>query len=189
MEKPFNSNHLFGDEVVLPLKKQFDIKHVIETGTYKGSTTLWFSDHFDAVTTVESNETYVQTLRRTFSSRKNIKLVHGDSGALLGAEIPSQGNVLFYLDAHWGAYWPLHDELRAIAKRAKGRCVIIIDDFQIPDRKDISYDEYNGKPLNWDFVKSGVKECYDADEGFDYAFYAPPADLAASRGRLIVKPK
>jgi len=188
MENPFNSNPHFGPEIVLPLKERFSVKTVIETGTYKGSTTLWFSDHFQSVTTIESNATYARDLRKTFGGKHNIRLVNGDSGSVLSKEIPAEGFVLFYLDAHWGAYWPLHDELVAISQKCKGRCVIIIDDFQIPGRADISYDEYNGKPLNWDFVAAGVEACYGA-HGYDSTLYAPPPHLAASRGRLIVTPK
>jgi hypothetical protein len=50
---------------------------------------------------------------------------------------------LFFLDAHWYDYWPLLDEIELITSKVP-RCVIIIDDFQVPGRNDYVFCEGGG---------------------------------------------
>ncbi len=66
--------------------------------------------------------------------------------------------VCFYLDAHWGAYFPLPDELNVIAHwKGKNKCVIIIHDCQVPG-KDFAYDSYNGKPISYETFKDQLAQ-------------------------------
>lgn len=187
MENPFNGNSEFGPNIVLHLRDEYKIESVIETGTYKGSTTIWFAENFTNVVTIDTNVIYLNQCKGSFSKFKNITAVCGNSGKELGKYIPKEGFVLFYLDAHWGSYWPLLDELKIISEKCKDRAVIVIDDFQVPDRTDISFDSYNGVPLNWEFVESGVTACYSPG-GFEKTIYVPPPGKEPSRGRLIVRP-
>lgn len=45
---------------------------------------------------------------------------------------------LFYLDAHWYDYWPLPDKIRIITAKLEN-AIIIIDDFEVPDRPDFKF--------------------------------------------------
>jgi hypothetical protein len=100
---------------------------------------------------------------------------------------PSDKKILFYLDAHWYDYWPLNDEMMEIAKIASVRnnCIIIIDDFKVPGRADVPFDSYKDQPLDYTFVKNALDA---AIPGARISYYAPPAHLARSRGRLIAIP-
>ena len=52
---------------------------------------------------------------------------------------------LFFLDAHADEYyWPLLDEVKIIAGNF-GKAVIIIDDFEVPGRKDFGYDVWRSE--------------------------------------------
>lgn len=49
------------------------------------------------------------------------------------------GNLpLFFLDAHWHDYWPLVDEIAAISS-SRSTAIVIVDDFEVPDRPEFSY--------------------------------------------------
>jgi hypothetical protein len=68
------------------------------------------------------------------------KIILGNSPDILAdlikTGIPDQ--TLFFLDAHWGPYWPLPDEVRALPR---GKGVIVVHDIKVP-----------GKPFGFDGV-------------------------------------
>lgn len=99
---------------------------------------------------------------RVFRDNCNIHLHHGSSPEVLatfvagiGADDP--GRCLFYLDAHWGKYWPLRDEIRQVVRLP--RFAIVIDDFWVPGRSSraaphglFGYDVYEGRALDWSYI-------------------------------------
>jgi hypothetical protein len=94
--------------------------------------------------------------------------------------------ILFYLDAHWGEYWPLKDEILSIANScAKNKCLIIIDDVLVPWRADIPYDEYHGQPLSLEYV---IQELRQAIPDLNCDYYIPPVPLIHTRARLLAFP-
>ena len=113
---------------------------------------------------VEVDSTSYQTAKKNFQSNSNIYLYHSDSvkflNSLLSAEMgrnPSDHRYLFFLDAHWGKYWPLRDELKVIRKLNK--YLIVIDDFMVPGKSHPSrprgafgFDVYQGKILHWSYL-------------------------------------
>ncbi len=62
-------------------------------------------------------------------------------------ETLKSNNVLFWLDAHWGEYWPLVDETKIISSLHS--FAVIVDDFEVPGKPSFHYDSYAG-------VKNGL---------------------------------
>ena len=136
----------------------FDLDSIIETGTFKGKTTDFFADVFDIVHTYEINREYA----RAYKKPGNVKLFVKNSGRYLKNSFKhlNDRRPLFYLDAHWGDYWPVNDEIKQISKQYKDNCIILIDDCQVPGYPNIGHDNYKGQPLNYEYVKSRLDEAF-----------------------------
>ena len=117
-----------------------------------------------AIHSVDLDPHSYHAARKLFASNPNITLHHKSSEAFVGEfvekilESASNDGLFFYLDAHWGKYWPLRDELRQILRLE--RCVVCIDDFFVPGKSDASkphgdfgFDVYQGTVLDWGYVR------------------------------------
>lgn len=121
--------------LVLSLTADFEIKNFVETGTFKGNSSIWAANHFNKVYTIEIDEILHREAANRPDVKNNINFVLGNSKDKM-PEIVSvlSGATLFWLDGHWcmGAggkdhECPLEDELIAISK-LKGEAFILIDD-------------------------------------------------------------
>lgn len=186
---PFNGNPLFPD-YLKPFLTQFNIVSCIETGTYKGDSTLWFADHLPEVHTIENNGALFEQNKAAFANKPQIRAHLGNSPTVMQTLLKSWSadkRCAFYLDAHWNDYWPLNDELMQIAQsECRDNCLILIDDFQVPNRPDIPFDSYHGQPLNFQFVEQALRA---ALPHLHYEYYAPPHEHRSTRGRLLAYPK
>ncbi len=113
---------------------------------------------------VDIDQYSYESAKKIFHSNPNIHLYHSSSEkfltSLLNREIDRNRvdhNYLFFLDAHWGEYWPLRDELKIICKLRK--YIIVIDDFMVPGKSNPSFpngffgfDIYKGQILNWSYI-------------------------------------
>jgi hypothetical protein len=182
---PFNGDgHMMTE--FLKLKEQFGITHVIETGTYKGDTTLWLSDNFNFVITIEANPTYRAIAQKRFKDRHNIILIPGDSSKDLADMITQCGesNLLIFLDAHWNKN-PVLRELEQIKESGKYP-VLAIHDFQNPDVPDMGFDVYPNEGIiyDWKWIESRVEAIYPKYE----KYYNQEAE-GARRGCIFITPK
>jgi hypothetical protein len=94
-----------------------EIEYIVETGTFRGTTTEWFGQFGIPVDTVE-----ISTQCFSFSKARLAK-IPGIS-VFLGSSVPFlkkrtldtlKNKVhFFYLDAHWEDYLPLREELELI---------------------------------------------------------------------------
>jgi hypothetical protein len=114
--------------LVLLLNEKLNYNTFIETGTYQGETTIWASNYFEKVITIEASEEIYAKLN--FSKFANITSLFGNSSELLHHIIEQSS--IFYLDAHnsGGATfnsYPLLKELDLI-NNSKLNHVIIVDD-------------------------------------------------------------
>jgi len=103
-----------------------------------------------------------QSAQNNFKSNGNIHLYQSSSEKFLesfsASQQSSRGNqYLFFLDAHWGSYWPLRDEIKMI--RTLNQYLIVIDDFFVPGKSNPSsphgafgFDVYQGRILNWNYI-------------------------------------
>jgi predicted O-methyltransferase YrrM len=158
-------------EEVAFLAKKHKIRTAVETGTYEGDTTLALAEIFDEVHTVElSRSSYLRCVERLRGVEK-IFCHHGNSPDWLKSFLANNPQpIFFYFDAHWYEYWPILDELRAIALCGHSNAVIAIDDFQVPGRPDFGFDSYANQPLNWDYIKNEVAKVYRPNADFHHYY-------------------
>lgn len=123
--------------LVEKLAKEFNITNFLETGTYLGETTVWASDIFKQVYTIELSEPIYKSTSEKYKHVKNIHFLFGDSKHILPTIIPQiTGSVLFWLDGHWcgrntaGKFneCPIFEELEQAVKVESP--VILIDDLR-----------------------------------------------------------
>lgn len=114
----------------------YQLKTLVETGTYLGDTLYALYNHFDQLYSIELSDHYFEKASRRFQNYPKIKLMHGDSGKVLFDLVPSlKTPALFWLDGHYSAgltakgdkECPIFEELTAIFQSDIPH-VIIIDD-------------------------------------------------------------
>ena len=156
---PFNGQK-FRQRVLFDILYYFPIKAIIETGTFRGTTTAFFAATSLPVYTTEFHPRYFSYSRLHFLFNRNaIHLYKGDSRPFLRrlGDDPSvpKGDVFFYLDAHWGADLPLREELEIIFSKWE-RPIVMIDDFCVPG-SGYTFDDYGPqKALNLDYINPVV---------------------------------
>jgi predicted O-methyltransferase YrrM len=83
---------------------------------------------------IDNNPASVKrTKMRLGDAYPNCKIILGNSPDIL-AEIIKTGipdQTLFFLDAHWGQYWPLPDEVRTLPR---GKGIIVVHDIKVPGK-------------------------------------------------------
>lgn len=145
---------LHGDSILKGLIDEIvqncDISAFVETGTFVGDTTKYIALRYSTVKvlTCEINQRWFKLAKRFCKGISNIELFCGESPKFLDNlhDFLSKECPIFWLDAHWGDYWPLVDETKAISSLPN--YVIIIDDFEVPDKPYFHYDTYRGVKNN-----------------------------------------
>lgn len=105
--------------IVAELAEALRFDEVVETGTFRGTTTEFLADTVGVpLKTVEFQPRYYHYSRRRLRKR-DVELALGDSRSFLrelaSREGASSERVLFYLDAHWEEDLPLGEEMLIIA--------------------------------------------------------------------------
>ena len=137
-------------QIFLQILKELAPKALLETGTFRGTTTAFMAQHFSGpIFTCEANPRWFLTAKANLSSFQDIDIRNQDSRQFLRA-ILSETEVeplFIYLDAHWTEDLPLPEELALIL--ASGiPAAIMIDDFAVPWDPGYAYDDYGpGKAL------------------------------------------
>jgi hypothetical protein len=134
-----NVNFGIPKKITLFLKNLAKIDEFVETGTYQGNTSIWASNNFSKVFTIENSDYYYNLSKEKFKDIKNIKIIKGHTIKVL-PEIFEKNNSkkIFWLDAHWSGgetygsndECPLIDELKLIKKYSK-ESIILIDDARL----------------------------------------------------------
>lgn len=115
-------------------------KVFVETGTFRGDTSLALASRFQEVHTIEIHPRLAELARRRFKHHPEIHFHEGDSPEVLSELCPNlMGPVLFYLDGHdsggvtgSGAHaCPVLDELAAISSACKTPYAVVIDDARL----------------------------------------------------------
>lgn len=120
--------------LVAALIGDLKISNFIETGTYKGGTSIWAADYFEHVYTIEISPELSKYAADHAGGKSNIEFIIGDSRTELPKIVDKLTGIgLFWLDGHWcmnaggkDDECPLIDELEAISKLQES--VILIDD-------------------------------------------------------------
>ena len=123
----------------MALQARLRLGDFVETGTYRGDTAAWAAGHFARVTTIELSPGYCAAAQARFRDQPNVRVLGGDSSAVLAATIPAlTGPAFFWLDAHWSGLdtagreteCPLRAEL-ALLNAAPVTHVVLVDDARL----------------------------------------------------------
>lgn len=168
----------------LMLKDKYNLNMCVETGIFKGDSTITFSRLFDRVEAIDVNQNYLDFVKERLGRKKNINFHLGNSPEVLKDLLPSlkDKRPLFYLDAHWQSFWPLHDELSIIGTNFKDNCIIIIDDFKVPNRPDITYDKYGKDECSMEYIRDQLDLVFTS---YDLIFLIPKSVSSKAKAVLI----
>jgi predicted O-methyltransferase YrrM len=156
--EPFNGQ-LHRKKLFQEIFKQFNFDIIIETGTFRGSTTEFFASHFPgSIFSIEYSKNYAEFSRIRTRKYKNVNIVINNSVDGLKnifRENDFDGkNIFIYLDAHWYDYLPLKDELDVIFNNTNNfNSVIMVDDFEVPGDSDYGFDAYEAGTLNYSYIQ------------------------------------
>jgi len=141
----------FRQRVYADIMARINFKAIVETGTFRGTTTEFFAKSGLPVYSVELEpRAYGYASLRFLHRRNQVRLFHGDSpdflrGLTNDTNFP-KSNVFFYLDAHVQDKAPLVEELEIIFTNWT-EAVVMIDDFEVPGTA-YSFDDWGFKTLN-----------------------------------------
>lgn len=142
LDRPMGAIHFSLDKnLALLLRDALDASVFVETGTFKGDTTVEMQDIFSRIYTAELSEELASRARIRFLDAVTTTVVQGESPQFL---ISLRGTlamepVLYWLDAHWCAgsgtageisQCPLLAELAAL-KPLNERSAVMIDDARL----------------------------------------------------------
>ena len=141
--------------ILKKLRDDFHLRNYVETGTYQGDTSAVMSVMFDRVLTCDVKD-WPRSPEFYFAEN----LVYETKGSIdfLRERLPEiREHSIFCLDAHWGAHWPLLDELKIVF----GGCenpVILIDDFDAGNG--LFFDQYQERKLGFDYLAAVIPGDY-----------------------------
>lgn len=141
-------------QIVRDLVTAVDFDEVVETGTFRGATTVFFRQLTGLpVHSVELLPRFFRFAAVRCAEDDGIHLEQGDSRAFLAdlSRRPGQQTTFFYLDAHWQQDVPRFEEVEIIAAEWR-RAVVMIDDVEVPDDSGYGFTYYGGAPLNLDYL-------------------------------------
>jgi hypothetical protein len=145
-------------QIVRELLQLFEFDSLVETGTYRGSSTQFLHEASGLpVYSVESNPRYHGYCQVRFRKRPEVFLHLDDSRHFLQelSRRPAlqDARLFFYLDSHWLEDLPLREELVIIFENWKSP-IIMIDDFKVPDDPGYDFDDYgDGKTLSLEYLE------------------------------------
>lgn len=137
-------------ELFRELIRGFAPQLIVETGTYRGTTTRFLAEAAPDVPilSVELSKRTLGFARRNVRDLRAVRLEAGDSRSLLRKLTVEPGigkqRIFFYLDAHWGPDFPVVDELVSIFSACQD-AIVAIDDFQVPDDAGYGFDWYDAE--------------------------------------------
>jgi FkbM family methyltransferase len=83
-------------------RKDYNLKVLVETGTFLGDTVEFFKKKFDRVYSIELSEELYTDAKKRFEKDENVTILRGDSGEVLQRIVPSiNAPALFWLDGHY----------------------------------------------------------------------------------------
>jgi len=154
-------------KVIKYIRKKYDVKEFVETGTFKGINAKLHSVNFPKVITCEKENNYYELASQRLRKIHNVEIIKDTSPNFLDnysrdyldnkrKDIP-----IFYLDAHFydpkmpkgkGKYVVLKE-----LKEIKMKSVIIIHDFD----NNLGHINYDGIPLDLKLVKHKLKKIFN----------------------------
>jgi predicted O-methyltransferase YrrM len=141
---------------------------IVETGTYRGSTTEYFAKEYGLpVHTIENNKYFYLYSKLRLLRNRLAHVYFGDSPLLIHKRIAAGAGakrMFFYLDAHWFDSPPLIEEVLLIVNNCT-EAIICIDDFRVDGDPGYRFDTYGSISLSLDYLNlpPGVSVYFPAD--------------------------
>jgi hypothetical protein len=135
--QPVPPPHIVKQRVLQTYSKRYNLKVLVETGTYLGEMVEAMRNVFDYIYSIELSKELYEQAKKRFKALRHIELIHGDSGDELGNIISKIDQpALFWLDGHYSRGvtargnkdTPIYEELHHILNAPDRGHVIIIDD-------------------------------------------------------------
>lgn len=135
--KPVPPPHMAKQRTLQSYAKRFNLKILVETGTYHGDMVEAMKEVFDRLYSIELSKELYQKAKERFKGYEHIEIICGDSGIELGRVMSKLDQpTLFWLDGHYSAgetakgdeETPICEELDHILVAPDRGHVIIIDD-------------------------------------------------------------
>lgn len=169
------------------LLKQYNCDAFIETGTNLGDTIDYMSKLYPELEIIscEVDQLYHALATERLKDRKHLTIHHESSERVI-KKTNNYNMPLYYLDAHWGDYWPLRDEILNIE-----RGIVCVSDFYVGDPDMFNpipygFDSYNGircdKDLIMDIVSPETK-LYTNNSKNLHAYPLPCLQMTRRSGR------
>ena len=97
--------------------KQYNLKVLVETGTFQGDTVAYFKDKIPYVFSIELSEELASKAASRFHTFPNVRIIQGDSGEILDSLIKEiRQPTIFWLDGHYSSEFYIGDEYFITAK-------------------------------------------------------------------------
>ncbi|MFA6008076.1 MAG: hypothetical protein WC784_05570 [Candidatus Shapirobacteria bacterium] len=175
--------------MVFSFFKKYECTSFVETGTYHGYTTAFVKKIFSTkVFSCEISKKNYWIAKVFLLLAGRVKLFNLNSPDFLKKisveEVGS--NPMFYLDAHWYNYLPLNEELKIIFEKFD-KAVIVIDDFEVPNKK-FGFDSYENIKLNYELIRETL-ENNSSNKNFSvyYPNYEPEVEVGGkNRGFVFI---
>jgi hypothetical protein len=158
-DMPFGGNYRYL-QTMIGILDFYKPKFIIETGTFIGTSTKFFSRYSGSVIfSIELNKVYLEMAKVNLveSLEKNVTLLQGNSPTVMKRLFEESINLnqksFFYFDAHWEKHLPLEEEISLVIDNFKD-FIIVIDDFKNEFDLTFSYDSYEGNPIDHKLVHS-----------------------------------
>ncbi|NJL11547.1 MAG: hypothetical protein HC913_00010 [Microscillaceae bacterium] len=134
--KPLPPPHAIKQMVLREYAQRFQLRILVETGTYRGVMIEAQRRHFEKIYSIELEPTLFRAAQARFKAWPNIQILEGDSGKVLPQLAPGLVEAaLFWLDGHYSAgetalgdkECPIYEELETVLAQPYSH-VILIDD-------------------------------------------------------------
>jgi hypothetical protein len=179
-------NDTFIGEQITEIINRVKPSIIIETGTFMGNTTKFFTKFNIPLVGIEKNEEFYQKTLETVGVCSHFQLLHGDSPTILDQnyEVLKNKKIFAYLDAHWGGGYTLERELEFMVKLLI-KPVLAIHDFYNPNHPEYGFDCHDGHAYTYDFYKSYFDRIYNSN----YNYYYNNKATGAKQGIIYLEPK
>ena len=143
-------------KIISQILRSKTISKIYETGSFHGSSALFFSKFKIPVYTCEILKDAYLIAKDRLKNNKKTKIINCSSILFLKKLKKNNKQTFFYLDAHGPILKnPLLVELDFIFNKFSN-FIIMIDDFQVPKDYEYGYDSDYGRALNLNYIKKFV---------------------------------
>ena len=138
--KPAPPPSFHKQSLILRYAKKYNIKSLVETGTYRGDMLQATKRYFDILYSIELSKKLYHNAKKRFLYDSNIKLIHGNSGEKIKEVLKVlKQPAIFWLDGHYSSgdtalgdkITPILDELNNIFNCNNYEHIILIDDARL----------------------------------------------------------